>query len=105
MNELKCPFCQQKLVRHWGMKEPALYCCDNPKCSRGGVATESSWQELMLTRKALELAIDTINKASDALIGCQEADNKYISDITAEDGLELLGKALGKIRLLQKDVK
>ena len=59
-NKLKCPFCQQELVRHWGMKEPALYCCDNPKCSRGGVATESSWQELIRTRKALEIAKDTL---------------------------------------------
>ena len=62
-------------------------------------------KELERTLKALDLAIDTINKACDALIGCQEADDKYISDITAEDGLELLGKALGKIRFLQKDVK
>lgn len=62
-------------------------------------------KELERTRIALELAIATLDIASAALIGCQEADNKYISDITAEDGLELLGKALGKIRLLQKDVK
>lgn len=61
MSELKCPFCQQKLVRHWGMKEPPLYCCDNPKCSRGGVATESAWQELMRTRKALDVAKDAID--------------------------------------------
>lgn len=56
-SKLKCPFCQQELVRHWGMKEPALYCCDNPKCSRGGVATESAWQELIRTRKALDVAM------------------------------------------------
>ena len=62
-------------------------------------------KELERTLKALDLAIDTINKASDALIGCQEADDKYISDITAEDGLELLSEALGKIRFLQKEVK
>ena len=60
MSDMKCPFCQQKLVRHWGMEEPALYCCDNPKCSRGGVATESSWQELIRTCKALEIAVDAL---------------------------------------------
>ena len=59
---MKCPFCQQELVRHWGMKEPALYCCDNPKCSRGGVATESSWQELIRTRKALDVAVDALKE-------------------------------------------
>lgn len=62
MSDMKCPFCQQKLVRHWGMKEPALYCCDNPKCSRGGVATESAWQELIRTRKALEITTDAIDE-------------------------------------------
>ena len=43
------------------MKEPALYCCDNPKCSRGGVATESAWQELIRKRKALEIALNCLN--------------------------------------------
>lgn len=62
MSNMKCPFCQQKLVRHWGMKEPALYCCDNPKCSRGGVATESAWQELIRTRKALETLQEFVMK-------------------------------------------
>lgn len=61
MSDMKCPFCQQELVRHWGMEEPALYCCDNPKCSRGGVATESAWQELIRTKKQLELATKCIN--------------------------------------------
>lgn len=42
------------------MEEPALYCCDNPKCSRGGIATESAWQELIRTRKALEIAVDAL---------------------------------------------
>ena len=62
MSDMKCPFCQQELVRHWGMKEPALYCCDNPKCSRGGVATESSWQELICTRKALKITTTAIDE-------------------------------------------
>ena len=61
MSNIKCPFCGVELVRHWGMEEPALYCCDNPKCSRGGVATESSWQELDRIRKALDSAIDLLN--------------------------------------------
>ena len=64
MSDMKCPFCQQELVRHWGMTEPALYCCDNPKCSRGGVATESAWQELIRTRKALEVAQSVLKNIS-----------------------------------------
>lgn len=78
-SKLKCPFCQQELVRHWGMTEPALYCCDNPKCSRGGVATESAWQELIRTRKALDVAVDALKRtdwcAQDYAIA-QEALNK-----------------------------
>ena len=84
MSELKCPFCGQKLVRHWGMKEPALYCCDNPKCSRGGVATESSWQELIRTRKALDVAIRGLDQMT---WGCNSSDAEYllkeIKEITA----------------------
>lgn len=51
MPELKCPFCGEKLVRHWGMKDPALYCCDNPKCSKGGIGTEQSWRALIDTKE------------------------------------------------------
>ena len=63
-NNLKCPFCNEKLVRHFGMEKPELYCCDNPKCSRGGVATEQSWQELITTRKALDYATETLTRIS-----------------------------------------
>lgn len=69
MSDMKCPFCQQELVRHWGMKEPALYCCDNPKCSRGGVATESAWQELIHTGKALDKAKNGLKELRD-IIAC-----------------------------------
>lgn len=63
-------------------------------------------QELIRTRKALEIALDAIDKGEAALIGCQEADDKYISDVTAEDGLELMSKAYKQIKVLeQKDNK
>lgn len=75
MSELKCPFCQQKLVRHWGMEEPALYCCDNPKCSRGGVATESAWQELIRTSKALDVAVEGLEKMT---WGCDSSDAEHL---------------------------
>lgn len=100
-NNLKCPFCQQELVRHWGMKEPALYCCDNPKCSRGGVATESSWQELIRTRKALDVAKNAINSAVDHnIINCVA---RGIDPRTDDTNVTLCG-ALEQITALeQKD--
>lgn len=61
-------------------------------------------KELERTRKALEIALDAIDKGEAALIGCQEADDKYISDVTAEDGLELMHEAYKQIKALeQKD--
>ena len=54
-SKLKCPFCGEKLVRHWGMKSPAIYCCDNQKCKRGGVGTEQSWQALIQSRQQLKM--------------------------------------------------
>lgn len=57
-SKLKCPFCGEKLVRHWGMKSPAIYCCDNQKCKRGGVGTEQSWQALIQSQKDLQAAKD-----------------------------------------------
>ena len=52
--EMICPFCGEELVRHWGMESPAIYCCDNQKCKRGGVGTEQSWQALIQAKQDLE---------------------------------------------------
>ena len=91
--KLKCPFCQQELVRHWGMEEPALYCCDNPKCSRGGVATEQSWQALIDTKKKLDIAVNSLKEINK---------NAFLTDYAQS----VLDKALAKITALeQKDVK
>lgn len=110
MTDMKCPFCQQELVRHWGMEEPALYCCDNPKCSRGGVATESSWQELIHTRKALDVANEKLRHCVNMTV--EELDELKGNLIIAYDALlhfskdPIANNALKKITTLeQKDVK
>lgn len=90
-NELKCPFCQQELVRHWGMKEPALYCCDNPKCSRGGVATESAWQALIRTRKALDKGMEHITGLNNMI---ESWLNLINSDLDQETKLRILKSAI-----------
>ena len=56
MSELKCPFCGQKL----GRKNINDRMCSNEKCvswKRNFYGSEDLWQELIRTRKALELAI------------------------------------------------
>lgn len=92
MNDMKCPFCNLDIRSH----RIFLDGCDNTHCPL--------WRELIRTRKALDIALDAIDKGEAALIGCQEADDKYISDVTAEDGLELMSKAHKQITALkQKD--
>lgn len=102
-DKLLCPFCQQKLVRHWGMKEPALYCCDNPKCSRAGVATESSWQELIRTRKALDVAVDALKSVRKCLCEMPDPSGATILRMACESAT-IVKKALEQIIALeQKD--
>lgn len=51
--ELKCPFCGQELVYDSGIEQ---WCCD--KCHLSG--GYKLWQELIRTRKALDVAIETM---------------------------------------------
>ena len=96
MSDMKCPFCDNELERVYS--RPFQLIC--VKC--GSLGTDELWQELIRTRKALEIALDAIDKGEAALIGCQEADDKYISDVTAEDGLELMSKAYKQITALEQ---
>lgn len=52
MSELKCPFCQQELKY-----ESEVYVCRNPNCKHLlGFGSKELWQELIRTRKALDVA-------------------------------------------------
>lgn len=54
--ELVCPFCQQELKY-----ESEIYVCRNPNCKHLlGFGTKELWQELIRTRKALDVARHTI---------------------------------------------
>lgn len=107
MSDMKCPFCGEKLVRHWGMEEPALYCCDNSKCSRGGVATESAWQELTRTRKALSEANEKLRHCVNMTV--EELDELKGNLLIAWNALShfskdpIAKKALEQITAEQKD--
>ena len=95
-----------------------MYCCDNPKCSRGGVATESAWQELITTRKALDdsehcctewekQALDykaeniKLSKVLDYAIGVLHCIREQCLDYAA-DYMDLADKALEQIESITK---
>ena len=60
MSELKCPFCQQEL-KCWDEPHNAIYSnWSCPNCRRFAYGNKLIWQELIRTRKALELATDTL---------------------------------------------
>ena len=64
MSELKCPFCQQELEQDYC--DCIMFECHNPKCKHyydSFIGREELWQELIRTRKALEIAKDTIRHA------------------------------------------
>ena len=97
--------CTRLIVTKWG----SVF---SEKDIDNGAFIETDWTylddllaletELERTRKALEIALDAIDKGEAALIGCQEADDKYISDVTAADGLELMSKAYKQITALER---
>ena len=64
MSNLKCPFCQQELVKD----TPFAWNCPNEECAETDMmwGTANIWQELIKlmeekerTRKALDVAVDT----------------------------------------------
>lgn len=60
MSDMKCPLCGSKLRVFYGSSEE-LFSCSNLSCKAGGFyATDNMWKELIRTRKALDLAKDTL---------------------------------------------
>jgi len=92
MSDMKCPFCQQELVRegsdnYWCKK------CNLERCNPVLYGSQKLWQELIRTRKALEIAVDALNAG------------KTLADIAGFKMLVAgLEEALNKITALeQKD--
>lgn len=58
---MKCPFCQQELVKD----TPFAWNCPNEECVETDMmwGTANMWQELIRTRKALEIAVNALNSA------------------------------------------
>ena len=88
-NKLICPFCQQELQETYDGKQ---FWCSNYKDPTHPInlqGTKELWQELIRTRKALDVAVDALKR----------------TDWCAQD-YAIAQEALNKITALgQKDVK
>ena len=96
MSELICPFCQQWLIPCIQNQNDWIYHCDNPKCpmyddadienAKHPLASEDLWQELIRTRKALDVAIRGLDQMT---WGCDSSDAEHllkeIKEITAQE--------------------
>lgn len=65
MSKLICPFCQQELkYDSWN----EVYMCRNPNCKHLlGFGTKELWQELIRTRKALDVAKKGLKELKDVI--------------------------------------
>ena len=66
MTDMKCPFCNQELDRD--LKGECG--CINEQCQKSVFmfGSEELWQELIRTRKALEIAVDALKEIKDGKI-------------------------------------
>ena len=92
MTELKCPFCQRELK----YAEP-FYMCRNPNCKRG-IGTKELWQELIRTRKALDVAVGAIDEILylDSGKFCKEPAEMWKIAKSAKDEITALEQKDGK---------
>lgn len=92
MSDIKCPFCQQEL--EIGGVDGILRGC--PKCRNLG--TEMLWQELIRTRKALEIAWDGLKELKP-----QKAKGGGYWAVKSTDAIKLINTALEQITAELKD--
>ena len=68
MSELKCPFCNKPLQPT--LRQSDEYWCENYDCPGTNiewVGSQKLWQELIRTRKALDVAVDLLKIMNDGL--------------------------------------
>lgn len=59
MSDMKCPICGKDLVEI-ELGECWFLACCNSKCKCKGVASDTVWEYIERTRKALEIAVDAL---------------------------------------------
>lgn len=100
MIDIKCPFCQQELREIYCYNVVMGYLCPNPDCKKAEKLKGNAefWQELIRTRKALDVAKDTIRHADWFFDGDYNVDAK-----TMHNEIKYAIKAITALE--QKDVK
>ena len=96
MSDMKCPFCNKQL-------QPTLcqsdeYWCENYDCPRTSIewtGSQKLWQELIRTRKALDVALDWLEQVATSA----KCDNDLCREFTKRKLAEI------KTALEQKDNK
>ena len=99
MSNMKCPFCGQELHT-----ENYYVRCHNPHCNKTEdmEGTEELWQELITTRKALDIAIGALK-----MIGSGEVIEHSVLFHEDDNKIFIANKALDEISTIseQKEVK
>ena len=79
MSDMKCPFCQQKLENFF-VENRSVFACCNLNCKGYFMnAPKELWQELIRTRKALDVALKCLNGVGKELPWVKRA----LAEITA----------------------
>lgn len=86
MSNLKCPFCNKPLQPT--LRQSDEYWCENYDCSGTNiewVGSKKLWQELIRTRKALDVAVDALKEIQDKgeYVNPIELAESYLDEITA----------------------
>lgn len=77
---LKCPFCNKPLQPT--LRQSDEYWCENYDCPRTNiewVGSQKLWQELIRTRKALDIAVDALKEIWAA---CDNSDDTWCGSVT-----------------------
>ena len=85
---MKCPFCGEKLYDDDSdVQLFACYgsSCENSICKKEYAGTKELWQELITTRKALDVAIEGLKEIQDKgeYVNPIELAESYLDEITA----------------------
>ena len=104
MTELKCPFCGEKLQQTFSFNPKQFWCSNyyNHKHPINLQGTKELWQELIRTRKALDVAVDALKRLEKELYFNNAKQTGHIADSV----MSIPSIALEQITALeQKEVK
>lgn len=103
MSDMKCPFCQQELREVYFNGVGVGYICPNPDCKKAEKLKGNAefWQELIRTRKALDVAVGALKRLEKELYFNNAKQTGHIADSI----MSIPSIALEQITAEQKDVK